>query len=66
MKNSFSFVTIHKNALINHLIKNEQGSEVGKVVRFHNKKGLHLSHIINNIKKNHSQILLSINMMVKI
>ena len=37
------------------MIKNEQGSEVGKVVRFHNKKGLHLSHIINNIKKNHSQ-----------
>ena len=37
------------------MIKDEQESEVAKVVPFHNKKGLHLSHIISNIKKNHSQ-----------
>ena len=38
-----------RSALINHMIKDGQGSEVAKVVAFHNKKGLHLSQIIKDI-----------------
>ena len=38
-----------RSALINHIIKDEQGSEVAKVVAFHNKEGLHLSQIIKDI-----------------
>ena len=41
-----------RSALINHMIKDEQESEVAKVVGFHNKKGLHLSQIIKSILEN--------------
>ena len=38
-----------RSALINYMIKYEQGSEVAKVVKFHNKEGLPLSQIIKDI-----------------
>ena len=44
-----------RSALVTHMIKDEQRSKVAKVVAIHNKKGLHLSKIINNIKEKHSQ-----------
>ena len=44
-----------RSALVTHMIKDEQRSEVAKVVAFHNKSGLHLSQIINDIKEKHSQ-----------
>ena len=37
------------------MIKDEQRRKVAKVVAFHNKKGLYLSKIINDIKEKHSQ-----------
>ena len=37
------------------MMKDEENSEVAKVVAFHNKKGLRLSKIINDIKEKHSQ-----------
>ena len=46
-----------RSALINHMIKDEQESEVAKVEGIHNKKRLHLSQIINDIleKEKHSE-----------
>ena len=44
-----------RSALVTHMIKDEENSEVAKVVAFHNKKGLRLSKIINDIKEKHSQ-----------
>ena len=44
-----------RSALVTHMIKDEENSEVAKVVAFHNKKGLLLSKIINDIKEKHSQ-----------
>ena len=44
-----------RSALVTHMIKDEQSSKVAKVVAIHNKKGLHLSKIINDIKEKHSQ-----------
>ena len=41
-----------RSALIDHMIKDEQESEVAKVVAFHNKRGLHLSQIIQDILEN--------------
>ena len=44
-----------RSALVTHMMKDEENSEVAKVVAFHNKKGLRLSKIINDIKEKHSQ-----------
>ena len=44
-----------RSALVTHMIKDEQRRKVAKVVAFHNKKGLYLSKIINDIKEKHSQ-----------
>ena len=46
-----------RSALINHMIKDEQESEVAKVEGIHNKERLHLSQIINGIleKEEHSE-----------
>ena len=41
-----------RSALVTHMMKDEENS---KVAAFHNKKGLRLSKIINDIKEKHSQ-----------
>ena len=46
-----------RSALINHIIKDKQGSEVAKVTAVHNKDGLNLSKIIKDVlqKEKHSE-----------